>query len=128
MIRKPSYRYYCEHCGKSSGSGGHMSRHEKSCTANPDRECRMCNSTRPIGSLIEVLGDGDEAGVMSLRYEAGGCPACMLAAIRQSGLQRPYEVDGSGKMTDEGFSVEFNFKEEKDRWWKEKNREFDDYA
>ncbi len=92
MTRKPSYRYKCDFCGKTSGSGGHMARHEKHCTLNPQRVCRVCKETgleeQDMATLIAALGTGDAAGVKALESLAERCPACMLAAIRQSGLQR----------------------------------------
>lgn len=114
MRRKPAYRYYCEFCGKSSGSGGHMSSHEKHCTANPNRKCRMCGRIG-IEGLIETLGDGSEREVGELRKVANGCPACMLAAIRQSKLQCGWDEEGGG------FSVPFRYSEEKARFWAERN-------
>ena len=53
--------YYCEHCNNKRGlSASAMSVHEKHCTANPDRECRMCNnyeggSTNNIREIVEEL-------------------------------------------------------------------------
>jgi hypothetical protein len=116
MIRKKAWRYKCEYCGKTSGSGGHMSRHEKSCTANPNRYCRMCGRTG-IDGLIEALAPGDDEGVNRLRKAANGCPACMLAAVRQSGFQTPPDEDGQGK------SVPFNYQIEKNEFWKRVNEE-----
>jgi hypothetical protein len=74
----------------------------------------MCGKVG-IAGLIEALGAGDEAGVDRLRESADGCPACMLAAIRQSHLQTGPDDEGSG------FSVPFKFREEKDAWWAEQN-------
>ena len=56
MKRAQRWRYYCDHCGKCGGSGGHMQKHEASCTANPKRVCRYCGQTRPVAELIQVLG------------------------------------------------------------------------
>jgi hypothetical protein len=114
----PSYRYRCDFCGKTSGSGGHMARHERGCTANPGRICGVCDGRqlqRALPDLIAALGKGDEAGVVALREAAGGCPACMLAAVRQSGLQHGPDEEGPG------FSVPWKFSEEKDAWWREQN-------
>lgn len=132
MIRKRSWRYYCEHCGKSSGSGGHMARHEKTCTKNPYRECRMCKSERlrdmlesverhwpqppfsqdAIQWLFERLGAGDIEGVHELRKAVGGCPACMLTIVRASGLDS--QIDPEHGPVDE---VAFDFKRERDAWF-----------
>lgn len=111
------YRYYCDFCKKSGASAGHMKKHEKSCTANPNRICGFCGFPTDVKSLVSALGDGDNEGVKRLREEAEGCPACMLSAIRQSGLQRAY-VDEE----DKGFSVGFNFQAEKKEWWDERRQ------
>lgn len=34
-------RYKCVHCGRVGYSAGHMRKHAKRCTANPDRKCGM---------------------------------------------------------------------------------------
>lgn len=126
-------RYYCEHCGKGSGSGGHMKKHEAACTKNPARGCRMCKLVEQdqpdLNTLMALLPTveqqkqthHDENGqpydiwrdipaqtVEALREAAGGCPACMMAAIRQRGLLVP---------TAEGF----NFTEECKRVWNDFN-------
>lgn len=105
-------RYYCDHCNKGGGSGGHMRKHEAACTKNPARVCGMCKlipQEQPnLESLVALLptveqqkevvrADGGyqsfdsfqpipSSVVDALRDAAGGCPACMLAAIRQRGL------------------------------------------
>jgi hypothetical protein len=98
-----------------------MKRHEKGCTANPDRDCGLCAEAglqqQPIADLIAALGAGDKAGVEAVRDLAEGCPACTLAAIRQSGLQRASSFD------DDGFSVPFDFKAEMKDWWDQRNNE-----
>lgn len=124
MTRKPAWRYICDFCGKSNHSGGHMARHERSCTANPNRVCRLhehCEDTQlPTAELANILlkhrADGlwDQA-IQELRLAASGCPACMLSAIRHSKMQTPTEYDGEGIV--EGFSFPFNFKEEMKAFW-----------
>ena len=42
MRKVKQWRYYCSFCKKSGGSSGHMATHEKHCTMNPNRICRMC--------------------------------------------------------------------------------------
>ena len=119
MKRKPAYRYYCEYCGKSSGSGGHMARHEKYCTANPQRGCGMCDAAGlnppPVSDMVAALGCGDEAGLTRVQEMCEYCPACTLAAIRQSKLQ-----SGPDEESD-GFRVEFDFAKAKDEFWEEIN-------
>lgn len=96
-----------------------MKKHERSCCKNPNRACGMCGSAglgpHNLPELIAALGRGDEEGVAALRTAAEGCPACMLAAIMQSKLQRKPDIE------DPGFSVQFDFKKEKDAFWKEVN-------
>lgn len=108
MRRKQVWRYYCEHCKKSGCSGGHLARHERGCTANPNRACGACRtfglSAKPLSELIQfaksfsVAGEHylgypddssnylDEAKTKELRDLADSCPACTLAAARQSGV------------------------------------------
>ena len=104
-------RYQCDFCGKRGGSKGHMAAHERACTMNPNRVCGMCPmigygqaqpslpvmmATLPTaeqqagdyGSLKDIPPES----VAALRAAAGGCPACMMAAIRQRGLKVPTAV------------------------------------
>lgn len=64
MKTKRVNRYYCEFCKKSGCSKGHMATHEKHCTMNPDRECRMCKLWDPddetLTDLMAVLPDASD--------------------------------------------------------------------
>ena len=77
-----------------------MERHERHCTANPERACGFCDligeSPAPIDELkatiadiigerswIEVGNQNDEL-IQQLREAVNGCPGCMLATLRQS--------------------------------------------
>jgi len=83
-----------------------MSRHEKSCTMNPGRICRMCviagNDQPEMADMIKALSiadietHGDETSewftienekeaLSALRRAADDCPACIFAALRQHG-------------------------------------------
>lgn len=93
MTRKQRWRYYCDFCKKSGGSGGHIARHEKGCTMNPQRICgfheheAMEEAQPPMPDLIAALeGKGADwkAGLKALRDVSDNCPACIFAAIRQS--------------------------------------------
>jgi hypothetical protein len=79
----------------------------------------MCNlaeiETQSTNKLIAALGDGDEIGLKKLRELAQSCPACMLAAIRQSGIQSAPDDEGFGK------SVDFDFKKEKESFFSDIN-------
>lgn len=89
MTRKQAWRYKCDFCGKVGYSGGYMAKHEKCCTANPDRVCRMCKlievDQKPIADLVAAA----KRGLKALEEEAEGCPACMLAAIRRMPIHYP---------------------------------------
>lgn len=122
MKTKKVNRYYCDFCGKGGCSAGHMKKHESRCTNNPNRECGMCliddeytgeARQKPMAELVAIMPDkaiigtpeylNEETNVLvesamaSLREATEECPACMLAALRQSGW--------SGH-------VDFNFKKE----------------
>jgi hypothetical protein len=56
------WRYYCDFCKKAGQSGFHMAKHEKSCTLNPARECRMCvklaeGSQADMSAMLAILPD-----------------------------------------------------------------------
>ena len=130
MNRKRVWRYYCEFCKKSGCSAGHMKHHENNCTMNPNRKCGMCeyteNEQASIVDLLKALKADileykkdntfdryNEVGTYlmenvysvplnKLRNVSEGCPACILAAIRQSGISQ---------------SIEFDFKKEKEEFW-----------
>jgi len=103
-------RCECDYCGKKNWSIGAMRRHEKHCTMNPARECRVCKMVdsvqMPTAKLLalipDVKGTADKYGnvsysdadryavnaaVPALRDACGGCPACMLSAYRQKGIK-----------------------------------------
>jgi hypothetical protein len=116
MRTKKVNRYWCDFCNKAGLQAGAMRKHEKHCTLNADRKCRVCRliedgmdsdefeAKRPLADLIAMLPDstpyhaesfGREledahsaltaalvAILPSFRLAAGGCPACMLAALR----------------------------------------------
>lgn len=127
MVMRP--RYYCDHCKKAGGSGGHIRRHEFGCTANPNRACGICRENdfhpKPLAELVALCRarathhtdpttefdyhDLDAAALKELREAADGCPACMLAAMRQAPAFASRQ--------------DFNFKEELASVWAEKNAE-----
>ena len=143
MIEKTVTAFICEHCGKKQLAKGSMRRHEKRCTANPGRECKMCDqveiaglSTNTVGlsRLVEILSDREASpkNRMAAIREETDCPACILAAIRQSGAWKEYEAlgtnddsvsgawnfGGDGSPLSEKF-LGFDFKEEKDQIFRE---------
>lgn len=126
--------YVCDFCKKKRYRKNAMEKHEKHCTMNPNRECRMCGEMDleqvPMERLLALLPNkGDFRGQLvgfpiiesgdlraavtdalpMLREETGGCPMCMFSALRQAGLL-PWLDD-----------AEFDFKKELASAWKEIN-------
>jgi len=126
--------YYCDFCKKKSLRS--LKIHEKHCTANPDRECRLCDnkSIKPIIEkyrklfyLREVKGKIFEweylkvIPVFKKKFTLKDiineldyiCPNCILAIIRCLGLNRYYMGD----------KFKFNYKKALDKWWEIINEE-----
>lgn len=137
--------YYCDFCKKRGLSASSMSVHEKHCTANPNRECRLCgkkniseivneftvrfrlhpNEPNDIFTEDFVLGHeykvewiGAPVTLEEIRKSVGDCPNCILAVLRQCGFNKHY------------FEFErFDYSKELSEAWAEKNKEYDeDYA
>ena len=104
-------QYICDFCGKKGLSSGHMRKHERHCTKNPERICRMCKTLgveqRPIADLTAILPDPAEyatedewgwsgyndrlftdtdAVMPKLKDLVSDCPMCVMAALRQKGI------------------------------------------
>ena len=126
MRTKTVKRYYCDHCKKAGCSAGHMKRHEASCTGNPNRICRMCGvqsrDWKVVTSVlvrIPVLALNDEVicddwqrdtteeSFKAMEDSLDGCPACILAALRQS----------------KSYRTGWDFKDALKDWWAERNNE-----
>jgi hypothetical protein len=133
--------YYCDYCNKRSLGASAMSKHEKHCTLNPNRECRLCImingvSTSPhvIRDLVEkykntfeIVHHEESRGFgtsfkwkfqiitpQDILNEVDGCPACALTIIRLSGLSAP-EVNRD--------EFNFDFKKEMQSFWSDRNQE-----
>lgn len=112
MKKVQRWRYYCDFCKKAGGAGGHILRHEASCTLNPERVCRMCKSfANQQPAMVDMLAllpvmpgdigttadeDRDDAirnavidALPKLRELCGDCPVCIFAALRQKGIPVP---------------------------------------
>lgn len=113
MTFKLVKRYRCDFCTKRTLSAPSMHKHETRCTKNPNRHCSMCvmigDVQKPIAELKAVVPQHPESfwsqtyendtgydpsseltieanqAVISLR-KLTKCPACILAALRQSGV------------------------------------------
>lgn len=127
-------RYYCDFCEKGGRLKGFwtlpaITKHERGCTANPNRICGLCSivaessnmtsTQRPIADLVACLSkEKEDFGMKELRELADECPACILAAIRQSGLQQSYaDEDGFAP----GLNFNFDFKAELLEFWNAQN-------
>ena len=100
-----------------------MRKHEERCTLNPQRKCGVCammDEEQPtMAALLEPFA-GIEAGeectfdvavlntALAQVRNVANCPACIMAAIRQSGIPVPV-VEG------------FNFTEEMRSIWADFN-------
>ena len=133
MRKKQVWRYWCDFCKKSGCSGGHMKRHELTCTANPNRSCRMCDSSIPPTDHLAILAQPGttteewQEKMKALRLAVDNCPCCILAVIRQSGIQKIDPTEGPSisqdNMTWDGHTLGFDFKEEGAGWLKDKHEE-----
>lgn len=87
--------HYCDFCRKHGMSMPAMAKHEAHCTMNPNRSCRWKFygrehkplPTRLLVADLHTRSPLSEDDIEWLRGMVSGCPACMLAALRQSGLQ-----------------------------------------
>lgn len=101
MRKKLVKRYYCDHCSKGSFKEPSMRQHEYGCIRNPDRVCYLCESSHDYKALCaeavaRSTSNGDETPIDDARTINGakelgelssmvdGCPACLLALLRQS--------------------------------------------
>ena len=132
MRKAKRWVYWCDFCGKSGRSAGYMSSHEKSCTMNPDRVCRMCThgeaAQAKMGDMLKALElakieeieekniplwmtvkiENEKEAIERLREVSNNCPMCMLAAIRQT-TKYPMIFDS------------FKFEREKAVYWNDCN-------
>lgn len=115
MITKQKNVYYCEFCKKYRLTKPSMEKHEKHCTLNPDRECRVCGEYDKEGIGICVaylkkeysetidknLRTEEVFGLKTIKIDEVhiekfkkvieetiseiDCPACVLSCLRQAG-------------------------------------------
>ena len=121
--------YYCEYCGRHRLTRHSIELHEKHCTLNPHRSCRMCDQS-DLGSVIEKYRNrfrviekdtqfgksqeiewiNGEVTLADIESDTDCCPACTLAVMRLCGFNKfpaaPFE---------------FNYEEARKEWWDEKN-------
>ena len=118
--------YYCDFCKKHSLRT--LAEHEKHCTANPNRACKLCELceiSNNIPELIEkykkivdshknntgdVIDIPQEAILKELKNDTDYCPNCILTILRCSGLNRLL------------VHMAYDYKEEMKNFWKEFNK------
>lgn len=77
----------------------------------------MCKNKPDMFELVKTLSDGLDLG--PIESETEGCPACILAAIRQSGLHKDGYYDENG----DSIPPVFDYSKAKVAWWAEVNEE-----
>jgi len=98
MIERQKAVFYCEHCRKHGLSRYAMEQHERLCTLNPLRACRWggphsFDYARLAAEFAAHAPCGTE-DILTVHDEVNGCPACMLAVFRQSGVEYHYGERG----------------------------------
>ncbi len=114
--------HYCDFC-KKHGLTIRIAKHEKYCTMNPDRECRMCKQNELSNDIKKIMKEFIPRGVSEgpidgkkILNETDGCPACALAVIRIGRLNIwPNQV------------MDFDYSEEVKKFWEEINAEHIEY-
>lgn len=98
MHEKVKTVFYCDFCRKHGLSRHAMRAHEIRCTMNPWRVCGWHEPRR--GNPISVLVNRIQERPLPLTRDdidwthdaVEGCPACMLAVLRQSGVDFHYDA------------------------------------
>jgi hypothetical protein len=60
MKTTPATKYTCDFCGKAMYAAGPMATHEKHCTMNPARHCRMDHEHVDLADLIAMIPDAEQ--------------------------------------------------------------------
>lgn len=128
MKEKLKKVYYCDFCKKHSLTSFSMKLHEKHCTLNPSRECRVCGNKEPVNQkdvkfiknndieLEKMEGGGNrilgteklEKAIKKLR-QVYDCPVCIFSILRQAKI----DLSLSG----------FHLDEEMREYWQKQNEE-----
>ena len=134
MKTKKMTVFYCEFCGRHRLRS--VKAHEETCTLNPGRHCKLCDSgPGTIDPIIEkyekkfIVFESDEEEILVYTRQAiylepftwrdilsdvEGCPICCLAILRQMGLTFYYHDD---------VHKDFDYKKLVKEWWDEKATE-----
>jgi len=137
MITKQRTVYYCEFCKAHKMTKNSMELHEKHCTANPDRHCRVCENGWnkdllkkyegrfvikkspapgfPNATINSVEWAGEPVTLAQLQEDVEYCPACTLAIIRQCDLNNS-----------PGDFGEFNYQKANKEYWDERSAAYEE--
>lgn len=134
--------YYCEYCKKHGLSRHAMEKHERHCTLNPGRTCRWSlldyESTKTRGLYgphqhtmrkglprwLRLRRPLKKDDIDTLREHCLGCPACMLAAVRQARLDFMQDWDYSYRWDYEEEIARYR-EDERFYWEQEERREIE---
>lgn len=107
-VRKKNV-YYCEHCKKKGLAAHVIIKHEKGCTANPNRICGICDNEKGVVEIVaefkkrftlnptitfdsdgNTVDDtfiaewtGEPVTLEEIRNAADHCPACTLKGFHR---------------------------------------------
>lgn len=127
--------YFCDYCNKHSLRP--LNKHEKHCTANPNRECRLCENWANLNlpeiiekyknsyeikevksggflddyPTLKVIWKNGEVKIEDILDDVETCPLCALTVLRCSGLNK-WPI-----------ALKINLQEELKRYWDAKNQE-----
>lgn len=119
-------QYMCDFCNTKKYSKHAINVHEKHCTKNPNRHCRMCdklyggqNSIEKLKSLIpeakfetghlflDYLSNAEEINdaIKNAMEKEFACPMCIMAVLRQKGIPVPSTDFDYKKEREAAFSI-----------------------
>jgi hypothetical protein len=151
MKTKKVNRYYCDFCNRGGCSAAHMKKHERHCTANPERECRVCgNAVRPRDVRVPLGPNDPQRGeaerVLDFYRTAYSWPDTIdereaeaerefeklmgadvasraLEEIRSASRNCPACILAVIRQSESLLTFDFDFKKEMAEWWQAKNDE-----
>lgn len=113
-----------------------MEKHERHCTMNPDRTCRWAqleygprtrygthSFRRGLPRWVRLRSPLTREDLDDIRDRVGGCPACMLAALRQSSVEYHYDAVTHQHMFD--YEEEVKRFREHESWLGQREEEWD---
>ncbi|MDY6867018.1 MAG: hypothetical protein SVT56_03815 [Chloroflexota bacterium] len=123
--------YYCDHCGKRYLSKYWGEKHEKHCTLNPNRDCRMCDYVGTLNNIPEILDSifniGSAKEIFPLADEifetTGGCPQCTLTILRLLESTPRFQTWNHPKETQSAGFFTWSYEKACEEFWRLYNEE-----